>query len=235
MLNELPKKKKVRASAEPTRMQMFWRIQATCLRRSVTPCMMYLFTSLIGFALQAISPETTEIYEVVLGSLCIALGIFFNAHLAFHSGKLHYDFYISGDIIRRNRLFGIESGGDHRAEKEYRPWKGFLIGFYVGLPVVVFGTLAAIPATWTWAEIVLDMFAAWAILPVQWIRELSYPGAGEWAYPPVSGGYSLLFILLPVIVTGIFYIVGAMRERREKEEEAARGEAISSAGKRERK
>lgn len=47
-------------------------------------------------------------------------------------------------------------------------------------------------------------------------------------YPPVSGGWSLLFILLPVIVTGAFYIVGAHVEKRRKEDESRRTEEINA-------
>lgn len=232
MLNELPKKEKVRKP--DTKWRHFWRVQKVCLLRSVTPCMMYLFMSLIALALQALAADV-EAYEVVLGSVCIACGAAFNAHLAFNYGKMHFDSYLTGCLHRQNVRMGIVSGGDHRPEQEYRPWKGFLIGFYVGIPVLIFGTLAIFPATWGWAEVVLDMFAAWAILPIQWYRGIVWAGTEDWAYPPVSGGWSLLLILLPVIVTGVFYIVGAYAEKRKKEAESRRTEEVNSVMKRKKK
>mgnify|MGYP000757426863 CR=1 FL=1 len=233
MLNELPKKEK---KAKPmTRWRYFWRIQGVCAVRAVTPFMMYLFMSLIGLACQAISPETTEWYEVLLGAACIVIGAAFNAHLAYARGKLHYDAYLTGCIHRRNALFGIESGGDHRPELEYRPWKGFLIGFYVGVPVLLLGMFAAIPATWSGGEVALVMFAGWAIFPIQWIRAFLYPGQNDWAYPPVSGGYSMLMVFLPILVTGVFYIVGAMVQKRQKEEQTERIERAAEAGKKAKK
>ena len=45
----------------------------------------------------------------------------------------------------------------------------------------------------------------------------------------------MLMILLPILVSGIFYIVGAMKERRVKEEEAARAERVAEAGKKAKK
>ena len=227
MLNDLPKKEKVRKPLTPWR--YFWRIQKECALRAVTPFMMYLFMSLIALAVQAISPDSTVWYEVVLGALCIVIGAAFNAHLLFTRGKMHYDAYLTGRIHEKNRLFGVESGGDHRPEKEYRPWKGFLIGFYIGVPVLVFGLFAAIPVTWSGGEVALVMFAGWAIYPIQWLRAYLYPGQSDWAYPPVSGGYSMLMILLPVLVSGIFYLVGAMVQRREKEREAERAEQVARA------
>ncbi len=225
MLNEGPKKQKVRKPDNAWR--RFLRVQKVCLLRAVTPCMMYLFMSLLAFALQAIS-DGVAVYEIVLGSLCIAGGAAFNAQLAYSYGKLHFDSYLTGCLHRQNVRMGIASGGDHRPEQEYRPWKGFLIGFYVGLPVLIFGTLAIFRATWAWAEVLLDMFAAWAILPIQWHRGLKFPGENDWAYPPVSGGWSLLSLLLPILVTGVFYIVGAYCEKRRKQAESRRAEEIAS-------
>ena len=225
MLNDKPKKEKQRKP--DTKMRQFWRVQKVCFLRAVTPCMMYLFMSLIALALQAIATGQ-EAYEVVLGSIFIAGGAAFNAHLAFSYGKLHYDSYLTGCLHRYNLRMGISSGGDHRPEQEYRPWKGFLIGFYIGLPVLVFGILAIFRATWSWAEVALDMFAGWAILPIQWYRGAVFPSEQSWDYPPVSGGFSLLMILLPVIVTGVFYIAGAYAEKRAKERESERNEEIKA-------
>ena len=225
MLNEAPKKQKTRKPDTP--MRHFWRVQKVCLLRAVTPFMMYLFMILIALALHSLSEDITW-YEIALGSVCILGGALFNVHLAFQYGKMHYDSYLTGCLHRQNMRMGIVSGGDHRPEQEYRVWKGFLIGFYVGLPVLLFGFLAIFSATWRWAEVVLDMFAAWAILPIQWYRGIVWPGDQEWAYPPVSGGWSLLMILLPVLVTGIAYIVGGMYERRKKAEESRRTEEINA-------
>lgn len=225
MLNELPKKERKRKPDNPWR--RFWRVQKVCFLRSVTPCMMYLFMSLIALAVQAIS-ENVEIYEIVLGCVCIVGGAAFNAHLAFSYGKLHYDSYLTGCLHRQHIRMGIVSGGDHRPEQEFRPWKGFLIGFYVGIPVIIFGILAIFPPTWEWAELFLDMFAAWSILPIQWYRNLTWPGVQEWDYPPVSGGWSLLTVLFPMIITGVFYIVGAMAEKHAKEAQSRRTEEINS-------
>ncbi len=228
MLNDLPKKEKKRKPL--TGWRYFWRIQGECALRAITPFMMYLFMSLIALACQAISPETTEWYEIVIGVLCILFGAFFNAHLLLERGKIHYDAYLTGRIHEKNKLFGIESGGDHRPEKEFRPWKGFLIGFYVGVPVLLLGLFAAIPATWKGGETALVMFAGWAIFPVQWVRSLRYPGVNEWAYPPISGGYSMLMIVLPVVVSGVAYLIGANIRRRNKEQEAERAARVAEAG-----
>lgn len=227
MLNELPKKEKPKKPT--TKWRLFWRIQKVCFLRSITPMMMYLFCSLIALAFDAIS-DGTQVYEVIIGAVCILCGAALNAPMGYQAGKTQYDSFLTGCIHRRNAVFGIQSGGDHKPEMEYRWWKGFLIGFYVGVPAIIMGIFAAIPATWTGGELALVMFAGWAIFPIQWTRNLLYP---DWSgsYPAISGGFSMLMVLLPILVTGISYIVGAMAEKKIKQNEEARNERVLKAGK----
>ena len=78
------------------------------------------------------------------------------------------------------------------------------------------------------------MFAGWAIFPIQWARAYLYPGESGWSYPPVSGAYSMLMIFLPILVSGAFYILGAMMQKRSKEEQAQRAERVAEAAKKAR-
>ncbi len=202
-----------------TKGQLFWRIQRECWRRMVTPYLMYLFMSLILLAIQTISPEGNSVIEIVLGCVCIAGGAFFNFHLCYHYGILHYDAYLTGCIHRKNRAYGIESGGDHRIEREYSPWKGFYIGFLIGVPVIVLGVLAGF--FYDEAGLFFLMFAGWAIVPVLWF------GTKETGGPVASPFWSLLMILLPIIVSGVAYIVGAMVEKKRKAAEEERSERVA--------
>lgn len=192
---------------------LFWKIQAECLRRAVTPFIMYIMMSLIMLACQAFG---NAVLRVVLGVFCILCGMFFNGHLLYHCGITHYDAYLTGNLHRTNALFGIRSGGDHRTEREYRPYKGFLIGLYVGLPVVILGIVAGFS---TGGEIALDFVAGWAIIPLQWMRTIG-------GIENISAFWSIAFVAIPVAVSGIFYIVGAQIERRRKELERERAEAV---------
>lgn len=221
MLRENPKKerkeKKKVDYAHPTKMQLFWRVQRECWRRMVTPFLMYLFTSLLAFACEAIDPDTTTTIEIILGSICIAGGAFFNAHLCYHYGLMHYDAYLTGALHRKNELFGIQSGGDHHVEREYRPWKGFLIGFFIGVPVLVIAAFT--PLFPNVAGPGLTMFAAWSILPIKWVSKET---------PSI---YAMVMIVLPIIVSGVAYIVGAYVERDKKAKESERDEQVREAGK----
>ncbi len=239
MLNEAPKKEKKHVDyAHPNPWQLFWRTQRECWRRMVTPYLMYLFMSLLMLACQVI-PNVWA--NVVLGIACIIGGAFYNGHLCYQYGKLHYGALVAGDLHRRNEEAGIASGGDHHVEQEYSPWKGFYIGLLIGVPVIILGCLAGnfydvlnanaedslsvLPKAY--AALALIMFAAWAIMPVLWSRNY-IPACAN-----ISLYWSLLMIVLPIVVSGVFYIVGAYAERnsrlaareREKRLEEAREKA----------
>lgn len=214
MLNEAPNNKKKKDYAHPTKSQLFWRVQGECWRRAVTPFLMYLFMGMLGLLCAMIK---TPWVVVTLVLLCVAGGAAFNAHLAYNTGKLHYDGYITGELHRRNERIGIPSGGDHHLEREYRFWKGALIGLCVGAPVILL-SLIGIFADRTVLGYFFIMLAAWAYLPV-WFAGGGLAGAGSYVVYPV---WCLLMALLPVIVTGVFYNVGALVERRKKEAQAER-------------
>ncbi len=235
MLQEAPKKERPpKDRSDPTRWQLFYRTQLHCLRRSVTVYLMYLFMSLLCLACQAFGSMPVRI---VLGVICILGGVFFNTHLCYNFGRDHYGYFAAGELHRRNREFGVQSGGDHRPEREYRVWKGFLIGLYVALPVVILGSVAgALPRdslvdSGGYAYYALCMFAGWAIIPITWFGTTVSTGVAGLIVSPY---YSLLFCLFPILVSGVAYIVGAAKERKERREKREQEEKVESAGKRAR-
>ncbi len=230
MLNETPKKeKKFVDYAHPTKSQLFWRIQKECWRRMVTPYLMYFFMSLLMLACQAIDLQNDTPLEIALGIACIVGGACYNGHLCYHYGSLHYDAYCAGCLHRRNETEGIPSGGDHHVEREYRPWKGFYIGLLVGVPVLLCTIIAAATGSQTYggyAYYAYVMFAGWAIIPVRWVANATGASISVW--------WTLLFLLLPIAVSGVMYLVGAAVNRSRRERQAERARRIEEAGKAEK-
>ena len=225
MLNEAPKKPKKHVDySHPTPWQLFWRIQKEGWRRAVTPALMYFFMSLLMLAAQAIELVWLQI---VLGIVCIAGGIFFNGHLLFHFGGAHYDTFLSGQLYRkREEEEGIVASPDHHLEKEYRPWKGFFIGFLMSLPVLLLGILSGTLEGTTAGNAMLwafAMLAGCAVVPITWLRN----------YVPSMAGLSYFWtiptIIVPILVSGVFYIIGAWHDRRKRAEKEAREEAVRRA------
>ncbi len=195
---------------DPNLFQIVLRTAWECLRRAVVPFVMYLTMSFLLLACMLLEGKNDALMYV-LGVACILAAAAYNAYLAYVSGQKHYDAYLIGRLHRQNARLGISSGKQHRVEREYRAWKGFLIGLFVGIPVLICGLIAGgNPQSTSGAlsMVMLIMFAGWAIVPIYWLNVNIY--------------FSLLFIVLPVVVTGVTYIVGAMRQKAVKQAEKER-------------
>lgn len=210
-------------------MKEFWLIQRECIRRIVTTGIMYLFMSTILLAAQTLEDNTIKwiIYAGVL-----AICIYFNVRLMMSAGALHYKAYLSGEV-RRNSNLSVKEGKDYKPYQEYRPYKGFLSGFYMALPVAILIIVAAATVGEVTAEdeigassiaqAILDMLAGWAIIPFQVLRTTYHLD--------VSLYWALLLCLIPVVVSGVSYIFGARREKRERERMDERRRKVNEAGK----
>jgi hypothetical protein len=195
-----------------------WRVIKECLRRAAVPYIMYLFMGLLVLACQAI-PADQETLKYILSCVCIVGGFAYNAHLLYTYGKTHYDAYLTGCLHRKNEMLGIASGGNHRVEREYRPWKGFVIGAIIALPVLIFSiVVGCFPETLA-GEILglfFVMFAAWALVPFAWFN--------------VSRLWAITTIIFPIVISGVFYLIGAMKQKKIKDEEAERMQRVREAG-----
>jgi hypothetical protein len=106
----------------------------------------------------------------------------------------------------------------HNEVKEYRVWKGFVIGgftaFWTLLVGIVFGCNQSQVQLYIDGEasggflgvfIALSFFiSGWSILPFYYMNGAGYS---------VSFFLSCLFALIPIVVTGVFYILGAYSRR----------------------
>lgn len=199
-----------------SRSRLFWRTQWECLQKMLLPALMYMFMSTLLLATQLISAEHLKWLKILLGTICILIGAGFNAHLCFQFGGTHCEAYLAAQAHRESGV----SGGKLRPELEYRPWKGFYIGFLVGVPVIILGTIAAIPGAMNgWAAVIFVLFAGWAIMPVSW-----FGGTGA------MFALSICMIVLPITVSGIFYILGAKYKKKKKLEQEERARRVKEAG-----
>lgn len=80
---------------------LFWRCARECLRRAVTPFLMYLMCSTIAVACLSISAFTVQ---VILIAGCVLLAVVLDADLSFAVGKKHYQMLMTGNIRRRNNM-----------------------------------------------------------------------------------------------------------------------------------
>ena len=158
--------------------------------------------------------------------VCALAAAAYNALVSYAQGGQAYDMLVSGNM---KRVSMMNSGGAykisaHKEEKEFRYWKGFVVGLFIAvLPIVVgliFGfNQAAIDAQklskGLGVVVLICLFlSGWSILPFYYLNLSDFH---------VSYFYSCLFALVPIFVTGGMYIAGAYGKRRKtlREQEIA--------------
>lgn len=194
----------------------FWRVVKECFLHSLMPAFMYVAMSgLLLIILQRHADDNGNVARntvIVSSIICGALGVIYNGLMAWACGGTHFEQLVSGNMKRRS---AEELGSDltirsYKSEKEYRPWKGFAMGAFTALPILIGGLLfgahqAEIDAGKTTQGVaifllIFDFLAGWAIIPFQYLKS--------------SNLYiSILFVLVPIIISGAFYIVGAYSRR----------------------
>ncbi len=154
--------------------------------------------------------------------VCVVAAMAYNALVTYAQGGNAYEMLVSGNM-KRVSASDFEGGykiSSHKEAKEYRAWKGFAMGCFIAiLPVVtglIFGCNAeVINATLTengansdvgFGILVIACFllSGWSILPFYLLNASGIA---------VSYFISCAFGALPVIVTGVMYIVGAYGRR----------------------
>lgn len=204
---------------------LFWRVARECLRRAVTPFLMYLMCSMVAVACLSISVYALQ---VILIAGCILLAVVLDADLSFAVGKKHYQMLMTGNIRRRNNMetFSNKDKKSYRYEMEYRRYKGFIIGACICIPVVAICLIYVVGGFDTtvsdaayYGKLALLLISGWAIIPWELIE-------GE-----ISLYFSLASCVLPICVTGISYLLGARKERNDALAKESRMEAIKNAGK----
>jgi len=167
--------------------------------------LMYMCCSMGAFAAQAI---TNEFFKNILSISCIIFAVVLNADLSVACGKKHYKVFVSGEIRRKNNIDTVDNKDrkSYKREQEYKPYKGFLIGFFVCIVVFIVCLIYAVFSI-TYEEhkaggIIILMVSGWAILP--------------WQMANIQNLYlTLISCVVPVAVTGVAYIIGAMLERKD--------------------
>ena len=231
-----------------TKWKVFWRIVGECFMRSLTPSVMFFVAGLVLLMLQSKNFGLSA--QMAWAALCAVVALAYNGFLMWICGGNHYEMLVSGNLKRRSAM---QSGSElnmasYKFQKEYRPWKGFAIGAFVSLLLIV-GSIVlgcnqtAIVEGATNEEVTLTTglaavslifycLAGWVLLP---ILELNIAGTA------VSFFVGCAFALLPVCVSGGFYIGGAYGRRnktvrqqeiaaRAAEEEANRPKKINYGG-----
>ncbi len=148
--------------------------------------------------------------------VCILGGAAYNAIAAWANGGMHYEMLVSGNVKRSTYdAYGNEyKMSNHKLAKEYRVWKGFVIGTFTAIVPIIFGILCGANqaeihsgklSNGVSALIILAFFlSGWTIMPLYCMNKVGIS---------VSYYVSIAFALIPVLVSGVMYIGGAYARR----------------------
>ncbi len=167
--------------------------------------------------------------------VCVVGAAAYQALASWATGGTQYEMLVSGNVKRSAYdAYGNEyKMSNHKQAKEYRAWKGFVIGAFVALLPVFFGIVLGCNQAKIHGEgdlskgmsvlVLLSFFlSGWTVVPF-----FAMNAAGI----SVSYFYSLLFAVIPVAVSGAMYIAGAYGRRNKNvrmqmlEDKAAQAEA----------
>lgn len=151
--------------------------------------------------------------------VCIIGGCAYNGLMAWASGGQHYEMLVSGNM-KRMSASEFEGGykiSAHKETKEYRIWKGFAIGAFTAIYPLLFsilfgcfqGRIDAGQTKGALAVLILLGFllSGWTVLPFYILNV----GGAHYSY-----FLGCLLALLPILVTGGFYIAGAYARRAKR-------------------
>ncbi|MBQ7370017.1 MAG: hypothetical protein IJW58_03480 [Clostridia bacterium] len=204
------------------KMQRFWQYVWDCYKGSLLTFFMMLPANffLLGYAFKEGMKQSESMTWCIVA---IVVLLAYNALVVWMYGGTNFEMLVSGNMKRMSAMeYGDEYRiSSHRYAKEYRPWKGFVMGAFISIFAVVFGILFGANADaintsflgseevtmekgTAWLVLLGMLFSGWSLAP---FYSLNMAGV------TVSYYFSLLVALLPTIVSGVFYIVGAYMKR----------------------
>ena len=145
-------------------------------------------------------------------AVCVLGAAAYNALIAWAHGGSHYEMLVSGNIKRSTaEMYGSAfKMSSHKEAKEYRVWKGFLIGGINALLPLIVGVVFGLSfelgpdAKLNGGALVAFLLSGWSIIPFYCMNATG---------TAVSYFLSCLFALVPIVANGVFYIGGAYARR----------------------
>ena len=211
-----------------------------CVKCSITAGFTYFTASAILYML-AFKEGKALSDQIPLCVLVAVCALAYTGLLAWGYGGSNYEMLVSGNMkrISADQYGNSYKISSHSYVKEYRPWKGFVMGAFACLITVIFVLIFGAnqeKITSVFAnELKLEGEKAFAILLLAGML------LAGWAIFPftcaITAGYTvsyylaLIIAVLPIFVFGAFYIIGAYAKRNKtiRAQEAADRAAAAAA------
>lgn len=212
------------------KLKWFGRYVWEIVKASLPSTLMYLSAGMILFMLMGKTDTETSKFQLkwTLGSqiwaiVCPVAAIAYNALICWAHGGTHYEQLVSGNVKRSatdayGNSFKMSS---HKEAKEYRVWKGFTFGIITAIFTIVTAIVFGVQQPKVDANglnaptTICILLSGWSILPFYALNTVG--GAS------ISYYITMLFAIVPIAVSGAFYIIGAYARRNK----AIRQQAIA--------
>lgn len=188
------------------------------IKKGFFPFIYVLIMSLISIGILAISGLIW--LKIILAVANIALYVTLIAMASFKDGQEAFKAQMSNDLERREI---IRTGEDRplKLHEEYKPWKGFMFGFISCVPLLALLIIHTIVYFATGSTVGVGAAAGLMYFIFFVFFMMGSVSSGEAATSTVLPWYTFYgaLIALPVIMlaTGITYILGARKIRRQQE------------------
>lgn len=185
------------------------------LRRAVTPFFLSMMVGMVMLALLGIGlPTVSTVINVLLVAGDLVLMFFLLRAVGEFAGKMK----AAGQMHGQGDAVGSKSMGKYRPSKEYRPYKGFIIG---AIACIVPAVLAVVGVQTGSSGVRLAMMivCGWAYIPIYGIREMAGSAQGltgeelsAYAVDPDALWFCFIILALFIVVCGVAYILGGRAE-----------------------
>ena len=157
--------------------------------------------------------------DVAWTIVCSIGGAAYCALISWANGGSHYEMLVSGNV---KRMSADDMGGgfkmsSHKEAKEYRIWKGFAIGGFTAIFTVILGIIfgclqgqidSGSPSRGVAILMLIGfLISGWSLIPLYLMNATGVA---------ISYFISCIFALVPIAVTGGFYIAGAYARRNKR-------------------
>ncbi len=204
--------------------KQIWELVKSCIPALIMYCC-------AGTILMMLTLKQDQLYwdgtKLAWTLVCIIGAAAYNGMISYAQGGSAYEMLVSGNI---KRMATDDFGGGfkmstHKEVKEYRVWKGFACGAFAGIFTLVAAIVFGCNQTAIDAQkmsgglgvvmLVCFLLSGWSLLPL-WYVNLSGNAFASYFL-------SALFALIPIVLSGVFYIVGAYARRNKaiREQEIA--------------
>ena len=194
----------------------FFKYALSLLKQSLPSLLMYISAGgvlmMLTLKQDALAWDNSKLTWTLV---CVVVAAGYNLMVSLAQGSEGYDMLVTGNVQRYS--FEVVEGGykmsKYKPEKEYRVWKGFVVGGIIALFTLISAILmganqASIDSDVSKSSITIIIVCAilsgWCALPMYYLNVSGYAISYFWMLPCA---------LLPVVVSGVGYIIGAYRKR----------------------